>query len=176
MLVGLSPSFHLNHCISSFMAFGSRWISLANHSCSSFALVVSPVCRWGSSPSFRRCWRGLSVDGPDRWGLGSLLGLTSIYRLRKASFSRVRRMGLTWEWTLRPYKDYSSLLKWQANLFVPLCNYGFVSAKVCGDFWSVNLIFLFIRLFWLSVALVEILGLCILLFCLWRFWLFVSSL
>jgi hypothetical protein len=28
---------------------------------------------------------------------------------------------------------------WQANLFAPLCNYGFVPARVCGDFWYVDL-------------------------------------
>jgi hypothetical protein len=47
---------------------------------------------------------------------------------------------------LSPYKDCSSLLRWQANLFVPLCNYGFVLAKVCGDFWSVDLILLFMKI------------------------------
>jgi hypothetical protein len=34
---------------------------------------------------------------------------------------------------LSPYKDYSTLLRLQANLFVPLCNYGIVSMIVyCG--------------------------------------------
>jgi hypothetical protein len=29
-----------------------------------------------------------------------------------------------------PIQDYSSFLRWQPNLFDPICNYGFVSAKV----------------------------------------------
>jgi hypothetical protein len=36
--------------------------------------------------------------------------------------------------TLSPYKDYSSLFRWQANLCVPLCNYGIASMNVCCDF------------------------------------------
>jgi hypothetical protein len=45
-----------------------------------------------------------------------------------------------------PYKDYSSLLRWQANLFIPLCNYRFVLTELCGDFWSVNLILLYMKI------------------------------
>jgi hypothetical protein len=65
------------------VTFGSRWISLAEHSRSSFALVVSFVCRWGSSTSFQRCQWGLSVGDPDWWGLGSLLGLVGVGHQRK---------------------------------------------------------------------------------------------
>jgi hypothetical protein len=62
------------------MAFGSQRISLVERSRSSFcSCCVYPVCRWGSSSSFLRwCQRGLSLGGPDRWGLGSLLGLTGV--------------------------------------------------------------------------------------------------
>jgi hypothetical protein len=31
-------------------------------------------------------------------------------------------------------KDYNSLLRWQANLIVPLCYYIIASTKVCCDF------------------------------------------
>jgi hypothetical protein len=57
------------------------------------------VCRWWSS-SFRRCRRALLVGSPDRWGLGSVHGLVGLKWLRKAFFSRVRRMCLSWETTL----------------------------------------------------------------------------
>jgi hypothetical protein len=33
-----------------------------------------------------------------------------------------------------PYKDYSSVIRWQANLCVPLCNYRFAPTKVWCDF------------------------------------------
>jgi hypothetical protein len=32
------------------------------------------------------------------------------------------------------YNYYSSLIRWQANLCVPLYNYGIASMKVCCDF------------------------------------------
>jgi hypothetical protein len=44
MLVGLSRLFHLKPCMSSFVAFESRWLSLAEHSHSIFALIVSLLC------------------------------------------------------------------------------------------------------------------------------------
>jgi hypothetical protein len=47
-----------------------------------------------------------------------------------------------------PYKDYSSLFRWQADLCVILCNYGITSMKVCYDFWSVDLILLLMTLFY----------------------------
>jgi hypothetical protein len=62
-----------------------------------------------------------------------------------------------WRGWFSPYMDYSSLLRWQANLIISICIYEFVVAKVCGDFWSVDLILLLMTLFWLFVALVELL-------------------
>jgi hypothetical protein len=53
----------------------------------------------------------------------------------------------------------SSLLRWQANLFVPICIYKFMPAQVCGNFWSIDLILLLMTLFWLFVALIELLRL-----------------
>jgi hypothetical protein len=47
---------------------------------------------------------------------------------------------------------------WQANLCVPLCNYGFASMKVWCDF-SVLSFFLVYEIIWLFVAFVELLGL-----------------
>jgi hypothetical protein len=47
---------------------------------------------------------------------------------------------------------------WQANLCVPLCNYGFASMKVWCDF-SVLAFFLVYEIIWLFVAFVELLGL-----------------
>jgi hypothetical protein len=38
------------------------------------------------------------------------------------------------------------------------CNYGIVPMNVCCGFWSVDLIFLLMTLFWLFVALIELLG------------------
>jgi hypothetical protein len=49
---------------------------------------------------------------------------------------------------LNPYKDYSSIFRWLANLCVILCNYGIASIKVCYDFWSVYLILLLMTLFY----------------------------
>jgi hypothetical protein len=71
--------------------------------------------------------------------------------------------------TLSTYKDHSSLLRWQANLIVPLCNYGIASLKVHCDFGVLAFFSCLWRLFWLFVALVEILGLCLFLCCLWSF-------
>jgi hypothetical protein len=39
------------------------------------------------------------------------------------------------------------------------CNYEIASTKVYYGFWSVQLILLLMTLFWLSVALIELLGL-----------------
>jgi uncharacterized membrane protein len=50
---------------------------------------------------------------------------------------------------LSPYKDYSSLSRWQANLFVAFCNYGIVPAKVCSYFLCVDLILLLMALFFI---------------------------
>jgi hypothetical protein len=81
------------------MTFESWCISLAERNHSSFAFVLSFMCKWGSS-SFWRCWRGLSVRSLDRWGLDSVLGLVGLEWPRKAFFSRERRICLSWEKTL----------------------------------------------------------------------------
>jgi hypothetical protein len=58
------------------------------------------------------------------------------------------KIATTFLWgTLSPYKDYSSLFRWQANLCVLLCNYGIASMKVCCDFYSIYLIVLLMILF-----------------------------
>jgi hypothetical protein len=57
-----------------------------------------------------------------------------------------------------PYKDYSSVFRWQANLCVPLCNYRFASMKVWCDF-GVLAFFLVYEIIWLFVAFIELLGL-----------------
>jgi hypothetical protein len=44
MLVGLESLFHLKPFMSSFVAFRSRQICLAEHSHSSFALIISYLC------------------------------------------------------------------------------------------------------------------------------------
>jgi hypothetical protein len=44
LLVGLSPYYFCSLDMSGFVTFGSRRISLAEHSYSSFALVVSYLC------------------------------------------------------------------------------------------------------------------------------------
>jgi hypothetical protein len=57
-----------------------------------------------------------------------------------------------------PYKDYSSVFRWQANLCVPLWNYGFASMKVWCDF-GVLAFFLVYEIIWLFAAFIELLGL-----------------
>jgi hypothetical protein len=70
--------------MSSFMAFGSQLISLAEHSHSSFALVVSCLCAGEDlPPPFGSANEGLLVGGLDRCGLDSLLGLTGVGHPRK---------------------------------------------------------------------------------------------
>jgi hypothetical protein len=65
--------------MSSFVASGPRQINLAEHSHSSFALIVFlSVCRWGSSAFFDWHQWELSVGDPDRLELCSLLGLTGV--------------------------------------------------------------------------------------------------
>jgi hypothetical protein len=39
------------------------------------------------------------------------------------------------------------------------CNYRFVLMKICCGFWTIDLIFLLMTLFWLFVVLIELLGL-----------------
>ncbi len=56
-----------------------------------------------------------------------------------------------------------------------ICLYEIAPAKVCGDFWSVDLILLLMALFFVC-GFVELLGLCMLLLLMALFWLFVSSL
>jgi hypothetical protein len=57
-----------------------RWISPVEHSRSSLCscCFYMHVCRWGCSSFFWWRWRGLSVRGPDWWGLGFLLGLVGV--------------------------------------------------------------------------------------------------
>jgi hypothetical protein len=71
--------------------------------------------------------------------------------------------------TLCPHKDHSSLLRWKANLNVPLCNYGIASMKVYYDFGVLAFFSCLWSLFWLFISLVEILGWCMLFCCLWSF-------
>jgi hypothetical protein len=44
MLVGLESLFHLKSCMSSFMAFGSRQLSLVVRSRLSFVIIASLLC------------------------------------------------------------------------------------------------------------------------------------
>jgi hypothetical protein len=64
------------------MAFGSRQISLVERSRSNFCSCCFYLfmCRYGSSFFFWWHWRLLSVEDPDRWELGSLLGLVGVGR------------------------------------------------------------------------------------------------
>jgi hypothetical protein len=57
-----------------------RWISPVERSHPSLCscCFYMHVCRWGCSSFFWWRWRGLSVGGPDRWGLGFLLGLVGV--------------------------------------------------------------------------------------------------
>jgi hypothetical protein len=64
-----------------------------------------------------------------------------------------------------PYKDYSCVFRWQANVCVLLCNYGIASMKVCCDFWSVDIILFIDDLILLFVALIELLELVDAIFC-----------
>jgi hypothetical protein len=57
-----------------------------------------------------------------------------------------------------PYKDHSSVFRWQANLCVPLCNYGIASMKICCDF-GVLVFFLVYEIIFLFVPFVELLDL-----------------
>jgi hypothetical protein len=66
---------------------------------------------------------------------------------------------------LSPYKDYSSLLRWQANICVyivttGLCRQRYVVIFECSAYFVVDEVLL------LFVALVELLGLRMLLYCL----------
>jgi hypothetical protein len=76
---------------------------------------------------------------------------------------------LCWWGSLSPYKEYNSLLRWQANLF------GIASTKVCGDL-DVLVFFLVYEIIWLFLVLVELLGIlydsCLFM----KVWLFVLSL
>jgi hypothetical protein len=49
------------------------------------------------------------------------------------------------------------------------CNYRFVTTKVCCDFWECSTSFIIDELIFLFVALVELLGLWVLLYYLWHF-------
>jgi hypothetical protein len=60
--------------------------------------------------------------------------------------------------TLSPYKDHSSLLRWQANM-CSYCNYGITLMKVCCDFLECSTYFVVDGLILLFVALIELLGL-----------------
>jgi hypothetical protein len=61
--------------------------------------------------------------------------------------------------TLSPNKDYSSLLRWQANMCLLYCNYGIASTNVCCDFLECLTYFIVDDLILLFVALIELLGL-----------------
>jgi hypothetical protein len=76
---------------------------------------------------------------------------------------------LCWWGSLSPYKEYNSLLRWQANLF------GIASMKVCSDL-DVLVFFLVYEIIWMFLVLVELLGIlydsCLFM----KVWLFVLSL
>jgi hypothetical protein len=77
----------------------SPWISLVEHSCSSFAPVVFCV-QVRSFFLFWWCWRGLLVRGPNQWGLDTLLGSSGLEHWWMAFSSRRLRMSWTWEKSL----------------------------------------------------------------------------
>jgi hypothetical protein len=94
--------------------FWSPWISLAERSCSSFALVVFPVCRWGTASSFRWCRRGLSVGCPNWWGLDSILGSSDLEHRWMAFSFRAKRMF----WSLREIASTNSDLSFEAYFWL----------------------------------------------------------
>jgi hypothetical protein len=75
---------------------------------------------------------------------------------------------------LSPYKDHSSLLRWQANICA-LYLFGIASTKVCSDF-GVLIFFLVYEIIWLFAVLVELLALVYVSFLFMKVWLFVLSL
>jgi hypothetical protein len=106
---------------------------------------------------------------PHFWGGSFTTGIKAISGLNTHS----KHLKISTIFTVRmlsPYKDYSSLLWWQANM----CSY-IASTKVCCGFWECLPYFLVDEFILLFVALVELLGLWMLLYSLWRFLLFVSS-
>jgi hypothetical protein len=76
--------------------------------------------------------------------------------------------------SLSPYKNYSSLLRWQV-IICALYLFRIASTKVCGDF-GVLFFFLVYEIIWLFVVLVELLGLVYASFLFIKVWMFVPSL
>jgi hypothetical protein len=74
---------------------------------------------------------------PGRWTPHSKVVLSQLAiraSLRKhTKYLQITTMFSRW-WSLSPYKDYSSLLRWQTNIYVLLYIFRFVLAKVCSDF------------------------------------------
>jgi hypothetical protein len=112
------------------MAFRSRRINLVERSHPSFgSCCFYSICRWVSSSFFFRwCRWGLSVGGLDRWGLGSLLGLTGVGHPRKLTPSRAKGVCLTWE-----------VIASAKTLFYLLgCSFGFNFCKLNTRHWNYN--------------------------------------
>jgi hypothetical protein len=82
-----------------FVAFEPRWISLVerNRSCFCSYYFYLFVCKLWSSSFFWRRGGGLSVEDPNRWGLGFLLGLTGVGHPKKPLSSRTKSVCLSWE-------------------------------------------------------------------------------
>jgi hypothetical protein len=79
------------------LIFWSPWICLVECSRSTFALVVSCV-QVSNASSFRSCWWGLPVGGPNQWGMGTILGSLGLECWWMAFSSRVMKMYRTmWE-------------------------------------------------------------------------------
>jgi hypothetical protein len=67
------------------------------------------MCRWGAASSFWRCWWGLLLGGPNRWGLDTVLGSSGLEHWWMAFSSRAKRIYWLWEKSLP--QTLSHLLK-----------------------------------------------------------------
>jgi hypothetical protein len=99
---------------------------------------------WGSSSFFWWRWWELSMRDLDRWGLGSLLGLTGIGHLRRPTlFLGEERVSVVRDERFRKSSDYLWSIFWassfvNSNTWCLICNnfnlnfiYGIVCLYVC---------------------------------------------